>query len=135
MNQATAGVVQTKKETSLNEAAGVYGFMQAQLRDPSVRGVAIHETLNRLADLADAQAAQYRVVIQGPSSSLVSVGIRDESVPADLRAEVEQREGMFVSPTRVVFTDPDAASEPGWAVGTSLIGPTGERYPSTTSFR
>ena len=129
LKQATAGVVEAKKESSLNEAAGIYTFMQEQLRNPDSRGVAIHETLTRLADLADAQAAQYRVVIQGPTSTLVSASIRDESVPQSLRDRVEASEGMFVTPTEVIFTDPDEAPEPGWVVGTSLIGTSGERYP------
>ena len=129
LHQASVSVVDTKKASSINEAAGVYAFMQAQLRTPDARGVAIHETLNRLADLADAQAAQYRVVIQGPSSSLVSAGIRPESVPEELRQKVERNEGMFITPTKVVFTDADTPEEPGWAIGSSLIGATGERYP------
>ncbi|MHA6511944.1 MtrAB system histidine kinase MtrB [Tessaracoccus sp. Z1128] len=129
LQQATVGVVAAKKAASLNEATGVYAFMQDQLRSPENRGVAVNEALNRLADLADAQAAQYRVVIQGPTSRLVSAGIRPESVPGSLIAQVEQVEGMFVTPTTVVFTDPDAQAEPGWAIGTALTGSTGERYP------
>lgn len=129
LHQATSGVLASKREASLNEAAGVYAFMQAQLRTPEERGVAAHESLNRLADLADAQFAQYRVVIQGPSSSLVSAGIQAESVPEELRDRVESSEGMFITPTLVVFTDAEQASQPGWAIGTSLIGSTGERYP------
>lgn len=129
LQQATAGVVASKREASLNEAAGVYAFMQAQLRTPEERGVAVHESLNRLADLADAQTTQYRVVIQGPTSSLVSAGISAESVPTQLRERVELGEGMFITPTEVVYSDPATAAEPGWAIGTSLIGATGERYP------
>ncbi|MFD0866667.1 MtrAB system histidine kinase MtrB [Tessaracoccus lubricantis] len=129
MRQATAGVVETKRQAALNEAAGVYAFMQEQLRTPEARGAAIHESLSRLADLADAQAAQYRVVIQGPVSSLTSTGIRAESVPDELRERVEQDQGMFITPTRVVFTDATMLPEPGWAIGSSLIGETGERYP------
>lgn len=129
LQQATAGVVAAKKAASLNEAAGVFAFMQAQLRRPENRGVAVHESLNRLADLADAQAAQYRVVIQGPASRLVSAGIRAESVPESLIAQVESSEGMFVTPTEVIFTDAASEPEPGWAIGTVLIGATGERFP------
>ncbi len=129
LQQATAGVVAAKKDASLNEAAGVYAFMQEQLRSPDNRGVAVHEALNRLADLADAQAAQYRVVIEGPTSRLVSTGIRAESVPDNLVQRVESEEGMFITPTEVVFTDPETTPEPGWAIGTSLVGATGERYP------
>lgn len=129
MRQATTGVVETKRQAALNEAVGVYAFMQEQLRIPESRGAAVHESLSRLADLADAQAAQYRVVIQGPASSLTSTGIRAESVPAELRERVERDEGMFITPTQVVFSDGDAAPEPGWAIGSALIGETGERYP------
>ena len=129
LRQATAGVVEAKREASLNEAGGVYAFMQAQLRNPEERGVAVHESLNRLADLTDAQAAQYRVVIQGPASSLVSAGIRAESVPEDLRRRVETDDGMFITPTTVVFSDPVMLPEPGFAIGASLIGSTGDRYP------
>ena len=129
LQQATAGVVAAKKSASLNEAAGVYAFMQSQMRSPENRGVAVHESLNRLADLADAQAAQYRVVIQGPASRLVSAGIRAESVPDALIAQVEAGEGMFVTPTQVIFTDAAAQPEPGWAIGTALIGSAGERFP------
>lgn len=129
LQQATAGVVEAKRESSLNEAATVYAFMQEQLRTPDSRGASPHEALSRLADLADAQAVQYRVVIQGPSSSYMSTGIRSESVPEALRAQVEASGGMYVTPTEVQFTDPAAAPEPGWAIGASLIGPTGERHP------
>ena len=129
LQQATAGVVEAKKEASLNEAAGVFEFMQEQLRTPDVRGAAVHEALNQLADLADAQAAQYRVVILGPTSTLVSAGIRAESVPDDLRSRVEESQGMFITPTEVVFTDTTVDPEPGWAIGASLIGTNGERYP------
>ena len=129
LQQATAGVVAGKREASLNEAAGVYAFMQAQLRTPEERGVAAHESLSRLADMTDAQAAQYRVVIQGPASSFVSAGLRAESVPTELRERVEQGDGMFITPTLVSYTDQARAAEPGWAIGSALIGTDGERYP------
>ena len=129
LQQATAGVVAAKRDSSLNEAVGVFTFMQEQLRNPEFRGLAVLESLNRLADLAVAQQSQYRVVIQAPSSSLVSAGILAESVPAALRERVEESQGMFITPTEVVYTDPAVAPEPGWAVGASLIGPAGERYP------
>lgn len=129
LQQATAGVVEAKRESSLNEATGVYSFMQEQLRTPDARGTSTDESLNRLAELADAPAAQYRVVIQGPVSSIKSAGIQAESVPEALRQQVEASGSMYVTPTEVLFTDPAADPEPGWAIGASLIGPTGERFP------
>ncbi|QNP56904.1 MtrAB system histidine kinase MtrB [Tessaracoccus defluvii] len=129
MNQATAGVVEAKRESSLTEAVGVHAFMQEQLRSPDVRNAPVHESLNRLADLAVAQSAQYRVVIDAPTSRLVSAGIQADSVPEALRTQVQASEGMYVTPTQVVFTDPAVTPEPGLAIGTSLLGTDGERYP------
>ena len=36
---------------------------------------------------------------------------------------------MFITPTEVVFTDTTVDPEPGWAIGASLIGASGERFP------
>ena len=135
LQQATAGVVAAKKSASLNEAAGVYAFMQAQLRSPENRGVAVHESLNRLADLADAQAAQYRVVIQGPASRLVSAGIRAESVPDALIAQVEAGEGMFVTPPRWSSPTPRRSRSLAGRSGRHSSGQRGSDSPSTTSSR
>ncbi|MCC2592787.1 HAMP domain-containing histidine kinase [Tessaracoccus sp. OS52] len=129
LNQATAGIVETKKDASVAEATGIHAFMQQQLRLPESRNVAVYEQLSRLADLAGAQSGRYKVVIQGPASVLVSADIRSESVPPSLVSAVEAGTGMFVTPTRVVFTDEARPSEPGWAVGTVLVDSSGERFP------
>lgn len=129
LNRATAGVVTTKREASISEAAGIHTFMQQQLRLPETRSIAVYEQLNRLADIAGAQSARFKMVIQGPTSVLVSPGIRAESVPDRLRIAVADGSGMFVTPTSVVFSDAAAAPVPGWAVGSVLVDSTGERFP------
>lgn len=127
LNQATASVLDTKKEASVTEATGVHAFMQQQLRLPETRSVAVYEQLQRLAEIASAQSSRYKVVIQGPGSALVSSGIRAESVPESLRATVESSAGMYITPTEVIFTDD--TQTPGWAVGTMLTDSSGERFP------
>lgn len=129
LNQATAGIVEAKKQASVAEAIGIHSFMQQQLRLPETRNVAINEQLIQLAALAGAESGRYQVLIQGPASVYQSSEIRAESVPADLRTAVESGAGMFITPTEVVFADADQPSVPGWAVGTVLVDSSGERYP------
>ncbi len=126
VRQATAGIIEAKKEASLNEAIGAYVFMQEELRQSQARAEAVHESLNRLADHADAQAAQYHVVIEGPGVNFVSSGIDSATVPDTLRQRVREGAGMFVTPTKVIGAK---TSEPGIVIGTALIGSAGERYP------
>ncbi|HMR49760.1 MAG TPA: MtrAB system histidine kinase MtrB [Arachnia sp.] len=128
----TAGIAESKRQASVTESGSIVTFMQRQLRSPEQRGVSTYESLSRLADLVSAQAGQYHVMIQAPSSRLVSTGISADSVPEDLRLAVAQAgsEEAFVAPTLVRYTDPGSPAEPGWVVGATLLGSTGERYPA-----
>ena len=99
LNQSTTAIVESKKQSSITEASGIYGFMQQQLRSPESRNIAISEQLARLANQAEAQAGQYRVAIQGPASVLVSGGVDWESVPESLRDQVARGEGMYITAT------------------------------------
>ncbi len=128
MQQATASIVETKKATSLAEATSIHSFMQQQLRAPEMRNIAVTEQLIRLTDLARAQAGQYKVVIQGPASILVSSGITPDSVPESLRREVDDGDGLFITPTAVGYSD-GSPTEPAWAIGTVLVDSVGERFP------
>ena len=128
LNQSTAAIVESKKQSSITEASGIYGFMQQQLRSPESRNIAISEQLARLANQAEAQAGQYRVAIQGPASVLVSGGVDWESVPESLRDQVARGEGMYITATEVIYTD-GSPSEPGWVVGSTLVDTDGERFP------
>lgn len=129
LNRATAGVVDTKREASVVEAAGIHSFVQQQLRRPETRSGATTEQLSRLADMAGAQSSRFKMIIQGPSSILTSSGIEPESVPDELIAEVENGSGTFITPTNVIFTDATQDPVPGWVVGNVLVGGTGERFP------
>lgn len=128
MQQARTSIVETKKNASITEATGIHNFMVEQLRLPEARSVAVYEQLNSLAEQAQEQAGQYKVVIQGPAGAILSGGITWESVPPALERQVRGSDKMFVTPTEVVFTE-DAPNEPGWAVGATLVDSTGERFP------
>lgn len=128
MQQARSSIVETKMNASVTEANGIHSFMAKQLRLPEARIVAVYEQLNSLAEQAQEQAGQYKVIIEGPAGAILSGGISWESVPAALQQKVKGSDKMFVTPTRVVYTEA-VASEPGWAVGAELIDSTGERFP------
>lgn len=128
----TAGIAESKRQASITESGSIVTFMQQQLRSPEQRGMSSYESLSRLADLVSAQASQYHVMIQAPSSRLVSTGISADSVPEDLRETVAEAHSTdaFAAPTLVRYTDPERSPEPGWVVGATLLGNTGERFPT-----
>lgn len=126
VQQASDEIIETKKNSAIAEATGIYNFMQTQLRSSEVRSAAVYDQLSKLADQAGAQAGQFRVALQGPVSS-VSTGIEWQSVPQELREQVASGDGMYVTPTQIVYTDPDRSPEPAWVVGANLIDVTGQR--------
>ena len=107
----------------------MHHFMQGQLQNPERLGTATYEQLSRLVELAGAQAAQYLVIVEGPASVLSSsseIGL--ESVPQELRQQVNNRDGMYIVATQVVISG-EEAGQPGIVVGTTLITSAGERFP------
>lgn len=128
VNQATTAITETKKNASISEATGIFTFMQQQLRSPELRNVALTEQLDRLADQAGAQAGQYKIAIQGPASPMITPGLSWDSIPENLREQVAAGDSMYVTPTRVIYTD-DESPEPGWAIGATLVDSSGEQFP------
>ena len=107
----------------------MHHFMQGQLQNPERLGTATYEQLSRLVELAGAQAAQYLVIVEGPASVLSSSsGIGLDSVPQELRQQVNIRDGMYIVATHVVISG-EESGQPGIVVGTSLITSAGERFP------
>lgn len=129
VQMASASIIDAKRTAAVNEAIGAHAFMQQQLRAPEARGVSTSEALNRLADAAGAQTNQYRMVIQAPTSTLVSAGLSATSVPEILQTKVTEGEGMFITPTTVEWVDEPGGDEPGLAVGSTLSTAAGERVP------
>ncbi|MGJ6979487.1 MtrAB system histidine kinase MtrB [Aestuariimicrobium soli] len=131
MRQATDGVMAGKRSAAIAEASSSLERMQQQLRDTDLRTASLYERLNQLADEAGSQGGQFHIVIQGPVSGFVSPGIVSSSVPQSLvDAVAASSEGMFVTPTTVVSSDPTVADVPGLAVGSRLQAPvSGQSYP------
>ena len=129
VQQASAGIVATKRTASIREAVGMHRFMQRQLQSPERLGTATYEQLSRLAELAGAQAAQYLVIIEGPASVLSSSsGIGLDSVPVGLRQRVTAGEGMYIAAAGVTIAG-EGEGKPGLVVGTTLVTAAGERFP------
>lgn len=129
VQQASAGIIATKRTASIREAVGMHRFMQRQLQSPEKLGTATYEQLSRLVELAGAQAAQYLVIIEGPASVLSSSsGIGLDSVPVGLRQRVTAGEGMYIAATGVTIAG-EGEGKPGLVVGTTLVTATGERFP------
>ncbi|RMB60319.1 sensor histidine kinase [Tessaracoccus antarcticus] len=129
MQQARNSIVETKRNASITEASGIHTFMANQLRLPESRSIAVYEQLNSLAEQAQEQSGQYKVIIEGPAGAILSGGITWESVPESLQSRVNGSDDMFATPTEVLFADPTLPPEPGWAVGTNLVDSSGERFP------
>ena len=131
MRQATDGVLAGKRSAAIAEASSSLERMQQQLRDTDLRTASLYERLNQLADEAGSQGGQFHIVIQGPVSGFVSPGIVSSSVPQSLvDAVAASSEGMFVTPTTVISSDPGVADVPGLVVGSRLQAPvSGQSYP------
>lgn len=130
VGQATEGILEGKKQSSVTEASAALDRIQTQLRATDLHSASLYERLSQLADEAGSQPDQYSIVVQGPVSRFVSPGITADSVPPALAAQVEKGEGLWVTSTKVVYDDPGRASVPGLAIGATLESPQGtERFP------
>ena len=68
--------------------------------------------------------AEASVVVSG----IGSAGLASGSIPDSLREAVRRGDEFYSTPTRITFTDSREA-QPGLAIGASLVGPLGDRYP------
>ncbi|NLT31752.1 MAG: HAMP domain-containing protein, partial [Propionibacterium sp.] len=129
LQQVTAGVLDTKQRTALAEASVAYESAQRQLTAANASGTNVNEMLTQLAfEVANRGSVtdQYQVVVQGPVSDIRSGSIEAESVPESLRRTVSEADNLWITPTLVQYTD--GSSEPGYAVGGSLLAPGAGRY-------
>lgn len=129
MEQATQGVLASKQRAALAEASLAYDSAQRQLTAANQAGTDVNETLTQLTfetanrgRLTD----QYQVIVQGPVSDIRSGSIETSSIPESLRATVATEDNLWVTNTRVRYTD--GTDEPGLAVGGALLVPGSGRY-------
>lgn len=131
MQQATAGVLDGKKRSAIAEASVALEGLQVQLRTSDPRAATLNQRLTQLArDAANrgSVGGQYQVVLAGPVSDIASTGVDTASVPEMLRGALADSDGLWVTPTRVRYTD-GRAPEPGLVVGANLVAPGSGRYP------
>lgn len=131
MNQSTRGILDGKKQASLAEASVVLDALQRELRATNLRTASISERLTQLAREAAYRGSvgnQYYVVVDGPVSDIGSVGLAYDSIPDNVRQAVRTGDGLWTAPTEIRFTD-SREPQPGLAIGSTLLGPAGDRYP------
>lgn len=129
VKEARDGILEGKRQTSISQASTSLQRMQNQLRETDLRTSSLFERLNQLADQVGNQRGQYHLVIKGPVSGHISRGISIQSVPEQLQATVEENEGLWIAPTKVIYTDPNLGNEAGLAIGGRLHAPNGESFP------
>nr|WP_090597115.1 MtrAB system histidine kinase MtrB [Auraticoccus monumenti] len=130
LQQATEGILRTKQDQALAEAAVALDTAQRSLQAADLSRSNVNEVLTRLAIEAASRgvaSGQYEVVVQGPVSDIQSPRVSAQSVPESLRAQVAGEEGTWVTPTQVRWTD-GSEPVPGVAVGGSLVAPGSGRY-------
>lgn len=131
MQQATRGVVNAKRQSSLAEASIALDTLQQGLQQTNLSQESISTRLTQLAYEAAGRAStggQYEVIVQGPVSDLQSGGISAASVPQALRTTLGTGDDVWVTSTLVQYTDgrPDG---PGVVVAANLVAPGLDRYP------
>lgn len=122
VHQASEGILEAKRQASVQTASTALQRMQDQLRQTDT-SVSIDERLDQLASEAGTQAGQFRLVVQGPVSGYVSSSVDTATLPPALVAQVTKGSGMYLAPTRLRWTDPSRAPEPALVVGATLYPP------------
>jgi two-component system sensor histidine kinase MtrB len=120
LTQARDGVLEGKRQISVNEASTALSRMQEQLSETDLRDSSLFERLNQLAVEQGSSEQSYQVLIQGPVSVFISREISADSVPNSLRDQVNGGDGLWVTPTLIKYQDSSRADEPGLAIGGNL---------------
>jgi two-component system sensor histidine kinase MtrB len=131
MQQATAGVLNGKRESAGNEARQAVNAAQAQLNATDLSGEVNVDKL--LYDLASGFAnrsggnEQYQVILSARGQTIIAGDATADSIPAELRTQVEAGTDLLMTPTEVVYDDqrPPVA---GLVAGSALTLPGTGRY-------
>lgn len=131
MQQATAGVLASKKHASVGESVAAIDSAQRQLYAAGVTSSNVTSVLTQLAVESEQRGTstqQYHIVVRGPVSDVRTAGVSDDSVPQALRDQVTRQDRVLITPTLISYTDGQPAV-PGFAVGATLLAPGAGRYP------
>lgn len=138
LRQITDGVLDSKREAALSQAAA--GFAAAQSRldsapdiDPLDVGAVLNPLLDLLAPRSEA-VDDYGIVALGPASltgsaaegGLLEAGLQfdaEASIPQDLLEKVRSTEGSWRAYTTLHPANPDLPTQPALAVGSQIRVP------------
>ena len=129
MQQATIGVLNGKKETAENEARQAVNTAQQQLNAADLTGdVNVDKLLLDLATgIANRPGEQFEVIIVARGQTITAGNASAESIPAQLRKQVEQSNDLLMTPTWIEYRDMRTSVE-GLAAGATLTLPGTGRY-------
>jgi two-component system sensor histidine kinase MtrB len=130
MQQATAGVVDSKTETARNEARLAVAAAQQQLDAADLTGEVDPDKV--LLDLASGFAnrkggSEYEVILQARGQTITAGTVAAGSIPASLAKQVEESNDLLITSTEVKYID-GRAPVPGLAAGSTLTLPGTGRY-------
>jgi two-component system sensor histidine kinase MtrB len=131
MQQATAGVVDSKAESARNEARLAVNAAQQQLNAADLTGEVDADKL--LLELASGFAnrgggsEQYEVILQTRGQTITAGTVAATSIPAGLAKQVQESNDLLITPTQVAYID-GRALVPGLAAGSTLTLPGTGRY-------
>ena len=121
MQQATAGVIDGKKQTAKNEARQAVNTAQEQLNAADLTGdVEVNKLLLDLATGFANRAGQFEVIITSPSQTITAGNAATSSIPNALQDEVERsKDLLLITPTQINYRD-RRPSVAGLAAGATL---------------
>ncbi len=144
LSQVTSGLLESKQQAALTQAAAGFDTAQARLYGSEINGfLDIGSVLNGIIEVLsprDEAHSDYSVIIVGPISVLdpahpstwaprTSGLVRtDSSIPRPLLSKVTSTPGSWWSYSRVVFADLRQHPEPGLVVGSQVTSTTGDSY-------
>lgn len=133
MEQASAGVREAKRQSSVLEAQAAINNAQNQLYATGTTTSNVSLVLSQLASEADQRGTttrQFHVLVRTPVQDISSPGVLDSSVPQTLQDRVEGSDQTWITETMVHYDPADArVDSPGLVVGSTLFVPGTGRYP------
>lgn len=138
LRQVTSGVLDSKREAALSQAAAGFAAAQSRLDSaPDIDLLDVGSVLNPLLDVLAPRADaidDYGIVALGPASLTGSAGEggvldagfqfdADRSIPQDLLEKVRSTEGSWRAYTTIYSNDEGSPTQPGLVVGSQVRVP------------
>jgi two-component system sensor histidine kinase MtrB len=131
LDQSSRGIIESKTQTSLAEAASVLANLRDELARTNLRTGSPNEEVAKLAKEAARRGQvgnQYYLVVETPVAEIGTAGLSTDSIPEQIRASVTSSDGLWTTPTLIRYTD-GRADEPGLVVAGQLTISGSGSYP------